>query len=192
MTARKGSAVKRKTKTGEIVEKPLHGSAKYSPALCGVARIACSKGYTDGEVAELLGINDRTLRKWKNLYPEFEAAMIRGTTEANDAIERTLFKKASGYTEKIETVTPAGKKVETIKTYEPDMGAIKFWLTHKKPDEYTPVKEVKQSLDFGDTFLKFLERVEEDGKARVEARKQLLIDKDGATDIDGDGEAIEA
>lgn len=187
MTAR----VKRKTKNGETEEVQLRAGSKYSPAMDDIAGNLARRGFTDMEIAEVLGISDRTLRWWKTQYPTFAAAMERSTNEANDAVERTLFKKALGYTQKIETVSASGKKVITEKTYEPDMGAIKFWLTHKKPEEYTPVKEVKQSLDFGETFLNFLERVEKDGKARVEARKQLLIDRDNATDVE-DADIIEA
>lgn len=175
--------VKRKT-DGEIKEVTLRAGTKYAPAMDEIAGNLAKRGFTDMEIAEVLEISDRTLRYWKSQYPSFASAMERSVDEANDAVERTLFKKAMGYTQKVETVSASGKKVVTEKTYEPDMGAIKFWLTHKKPDEYTPVKEVKQSLDFGDTFLKFLERVEQDGKARVEARKQLLIDRDEATDIE--------
>lgn len=52
-------------------------------------------GLTDEQIAENIGINVRTLSKWKANYRQIGLALKVGKQQANFIIENTLFKKAS-------------------------------------------------------------------------------------------------
>lgn len=52
------------------------------------------KGLTDEQIADNIGINVRTLGKWKAQYRQIGRALKRGKEHANYAVENALLKKA--------------------------------------------------------------------------------------------------
>ena len=52
------------------------------------------KGLTDEQIAQNIGINVRTLGKWKAQYRQIGRALKRGKEHANYAVENALLKKA--------------------------------------------------------------------------------------------------
>lgn len=53
-------------------------------------------GLTDAQIAKNIGINARTLDKWKAKYGRIRQALKIGRTQANFMVEGELFKKAMG------------------------------------------------------------------------------------------------
>jgi len=54
------------------------------------------KGLTDKQIADNIGINVRTLDKWKAQYRQIGRALKKGKEHANYAVENALFEKAIG------------------------------------------------------------------------------------------------
>ena len=52
------------------------------------------QGLTDEQVAGNIGINPRTLEKWKSKYGQIRQALNRGKMQANFTVENRLLKKA--------------------------------------------------------------------------------------------------
>jgi len=53
-----------------------------------------TKGLTDQQIADNIGINVRTLDKWKVRYRQIGQALKRGKEHANYAVENALLRKA--------------------------------------------------------------------------------------------------
>ena len=74
-----------------------------------------TKGLTDQQIADNIGINVRTLDKWKASHGQIRQALKRGKEHANYAVENALLKKAMG-----------GNTTAMI-----------FWLKNNYRDKYT-------------------------------------------------------
>lgn len=114
-------------------------------------------GYTEEEIADILGINPDTLYTWKKKYPAFAEALKMTAAQANSQVKASLFKRAIGY-EYEETKTSVVKKgdgtqetkVEKIhKTVIPDTTAQIFWLKNKCPEEFKDVIDNRLSGGVG-------------------------------------------
>ena len=97
-------------------------------------------GFTDVEIADLLGIAKSTLNNYKKKYPEFFESLKRGKEVADEKVVRALFNRATGYShpdvhvsnyQGVVTVT------KIIKHYPPDTGAAIFWLYNRQRDRWT-------------------------------------------------------
>ena len=129
------------------------------------------KGLTDEQIAQNIGINVRTLGKWKAQYRQIGRALKRGKEHANYAVENALLKKAlSGNTT-----------------------AMIFWLKNNYREKYsdsqkTPLEEqlTKEQIRRTKADADVAESKAKITKAQEEA---LLGDEDSIQD-DGFIEAI--
>ena len=103
--------------------------------LTGVSNIA--------DIAERMGINESTIKLWKDKYPEFAKAINTGKEIVDYKVENALLKSALGYkTKEVKTIIN-GKpdkdgnrtvRIETTeKEYAPNVTAIAMWLNNRKP-----------------------------------------------------------
>jgi transposase-like protein len=76
-----------------------------------IARKACERGFTDQQVADLLGVNPSTLYR-RAQYRQFSRAFRLGKELANNRVERALYERAIGYDFECEkqTITRHGLK----------------------------------------------------------------------------------
>ena len=74
-----------------------------------------TKGLTDQQIADNIGINVRTLDKWKASHGQIRQALKRGKEHANYAVENALLKKAM----------------------DGNTTAMIFWLKNNYRDKYT-------------------------------------------------------
>lgn len=102
-------------------------------------------GLSDEQMAHNIGITTTTLYDWKKKYPAFSEALARGKEVVDIEVENALLKRAKGY-DYIETTSEliadknarnkAVMKVtkRVIRHVPPDVKAIIFWLTNRKPE----------------------------------------------------------
>ena len=101
-----------------------------------------TKGATIPEIAEAFGVNKKTIERWSVEHPAFGESLNEGRELANSRIEKSLYKKALGYTvtethrtiqvDKDGNAKPV--KIETTdKHFAPDTGAIIYWLKNRNP-----------------------------------------------------------
>lgn len=96
-------------------------------------------GATDEELAEAFGKSVSTISAWKLKFPEFQAAIKRGKFEPDMTVVGALFRKATGYREKITKVIGKGdnqRVVEVDLVVEPDVTACIFWLKNRRKDQW--------------------------------------------------------
>jgi hypothetical protein len=103
------------------------------------ARFLCERGCTDVELAEFFGVCEKTLNNWKKAHPEFLQSLKEGKAVADSRVQRSLFKRATGYShpdvhfsnfQGTITATPLTKH------YPPDTTAAIFWLKNRRPDQW--------------------------------------------------------
>jgi hypothetical protein len=132
---------------------------KYKPEMAEQARLATGRGFTDKDLARLFGVDERTINRWKDDYPEFCQSLQAGKVICDEAVEKSLFQRAMGYTvpdthisnyQGDVTVTPI------VKHYPPDPASMIFWLKNRRPDRWRDKQEVEHSGKGLDAFLAFL------------------------------------
>jgi hypothetical protein len=104
-----------------------------------VARFCDKVAATDVEVADLLGVDVRTLYRWKAEYPQFRQALKLSKAPADDRVEVSLFKSATGYeVDETDIRVINGKVVKTTvrKHYPPVPTSMIFWLKNRKPADW--------------------------------------------------------
>jgi len=138
------------------------------------AKALCIKGFSNKQIAELLGISEISFYKWKERYPEFKKAVDEGKDQINEEVVGALFKKTKGYyyyerifePENQAVFTKSGKKrkqqkgvmgrkpskpkmicVRKIKKYaQPDQRSIEFWLTNKDKANWKLMTQVDGNI----------------------------------------------
>lgn len=101
-------------------------------------------GYTDEEIAKVIGIHRDTLCQWKKKYPSIADTLKRGKDVVDRKVENSLLKRALGYSYEeitkeisIDENTGESKLVVTkviTKEVAPDVTAQIFWLKNRKPE----------------------------------------------------------
>lgn len=127
---------------------------KYKKAYCEQASKLCALGATDESLADFFNVCEKTINNWKEAHPEFLQS-IKGSKLARDeAVERSLFDRAMGYSHPEDKIfNQAGEPliVPTTKHYAPDTAAAIYWLNNRQPDRWKNVKQVDHT-NKGDAF----------------------------------------
>ena len=114
------------------------------------------EGYTDEQIAGLLGISYQTLKRLNKEHSALSSALKEGKKKLIADLADTLYRKALGKittkdTKKfIEEGANGQKKVkieETVKEYAPDTGALCFALCNLAPDRF---KNIRTDTAFSD------------------------------------------
>jgi hypothetical protein len=122
--------------------------SKYQPEHKQIARMMGRLGATDAQLAEAFEVAESTIHLWKKEHPEFSEALKDGKKEADSAVERSLFERATGYShpeDKIFQYEGAPVVVPTTKIYPPDVTACIFWLKNRKPKDWRDKQEIEHS-----------------------------------------------
>jgi hypothetical protein len=79
----------------------------YSPYSADYPRMArgyCLLGATNRQLGELFGVTPQTLNNWMHDHPEFAEAIEEGRTKADLFVADGLYRRATGYTQKVRMV----------------------------------------------------------------------------------------
>lgn len=118
---------------------------KFSKEMQERASIAYKFGATDVQVAEVLGIDEKTLHNWKAKHTKYFQSVTEAKHFADSKVERSLYERANGYShpeDKIFCTNGEVTVVPTRKHYPPDATSCIFWLKNRKPDEWRDLKNV--------------------------------------------------
>lgn len=118
--------------------------SKFKKEYIKQAAMAGRAGFTDLDVAELLGVTESTIYEWKEKHPEFSEALKTGKANKDDEVENSLLKRALGYTRQIERPSKDGP-VMCSEEMPPDVTACIFWLKNRRPKEWREKQEHEHS-----------------------------------------------
>ena len=71
--------------------------SKYQAKYAKLAALACQAGCTDQEVADLIGVSQKTINRWKLQHVEFVTALKSGKAPADERVVQSLYQRALGY-----------------------------------------------------------------------------------------------
>lgn len=110
-------------------------------------------GLTDIQIANNMGISDRTLYRWKKEYSQICQSLKKGKEVADYQVENALFKRALGYTVEIneQKIDKEGYVHNLVKDVHipGDVGAMIFWLKNRKSDKWRDKQEKTVENDEG-------------------------------------------
>lgn len=124
---------------------------KFTPQIAEIAkRCVQQHTMTDEQVCQVIGIGPTTWYVWMNKYPSFREAVARAKEVANQVVEASLLRRATGYSveavkifmpvETTETITARGRKivrrqrpvrVSYLEHIPGDVNAMTHWQTNR-------------------------------------------------------------
>jgi hypothetical protein len=148
---------------------PKYDPARMLPVVTAMAKL----GATDMEVAQALKVSITTVELWARTHRPFLRALKPPKAVADDRVERSLFRRATGYTydseevftyDHVETVTRKAEdgkdeqvvtrekrvlRVPVVKHVEPNPVSIIFWLKNRRKDRWRDFKATELSTPPG-------------------------------------------
>ena len=101
------------------------------------ARKLCLLGFTDKQLADFFDVNESTITRWKQKYPEFCTSIKKGKAVADAQVVDSLYNRALGMeVTEVEVRDDGKKKVKRVtkKHIPPDTTAQIFWLKNRQPE----------------------------------------------------------
>lgn len=113
--------------------------SKYKPEYAQIARVMCSMGACDAQLADAFETSMPTIWNWQSLFPEFAEALKIHKGEYDERVKRSLAQRAVGYSYDAVKIFPNNGNPISVAYREhvpPDPGAAKIWLSNRQPDEW--------------------------------------------------------
>ena len=136
---------------------------EYRQEYAEQARKLCLLGYTDKQLADFFEVNESTITRWKQKYPEFRTSIKKGKVVADAQVVDSLYNRALGMeVEEVEVRGDGDDEIKRVtkKCIPPDTTAQIFWLKNRQPElwrdkptvensaqEAVPVQIVVQTVD---------------------------------------------
>jgi hypothetical protein len=118
---------------------PAGRPTDYRPEYAEQAEKLCLLGATDMQLADFFGVSEQTINAWKHSFPKFLESLKDGKEKFDNAVVRTLYRKAIGYeydSEKIVVVDGQVVRVPVRELVPPSDTAMIFWLKNRRPKEW--------------------------------------------------------
>ena len=101
-------------------------------------------GLSMDQIAESMNVSRSTLFKWKAENQMLSDALLINREIADRQVENALFKVAKGFHYTEDKIAPSGSKITGVKSYQaPNVGAIKLWLSNRKPDVWRDTQHIE-------------------------------------------------
>ncbi len=110
---------------------------KFKPEMVKQAKKLAELGATDRDAAEFFEVNEVTIHRWKLTNAEFCNALKVGKEAADDRVEQSLYRKATGYSfdaVKIFQYEGVPVRAEYVEHIPPSDTACIFWLKNRRPE----------------------------------------------------------
>ena len=141
----------------EVVVKHAGGRpSKYDESFNKLAFNYCLLGATDKDLAKYFDVDEVTVNRWKESYPEFCQSIKSGKEEADATVASRLFKRATGYERKEDKIFQFQGNPVVVPTevhYQPDTTAAIFWLKNRQPKLWRDTQNIEVSGANGGPLL---------------------------------------
>lgn len=178
--------------TSNEVKRTVGRPTAYQSSYAEIAKKLClAFGATDAQLAEWVGVCEKTVNTWKSTHPEFLQSIRQGKAFADANVARSLYERAIGYNHPdVHICIWQGKAIITpiTKHYAPDVGAGKYWLNNRQPSCWSNQVGVEVSQTSTKVAVEQLDQIYEAGmqkvkqqKEEIQARKLFLAQADSIT-----------
>ena len=138
MTKKKSSKKKKKKVVKSLGGRPR--AVTFDERLLSCIHELSAAGKNDAQIADILGINVRTLYRYKLQNDKFCHAIKEGKSIIDDLVEQSLLSRALGHTT-TETKVFLDKNGQIIseefrKYYPPDPASMIFFLKNRRPEKW--------------------------------------------------------
>lgn len=132
---------------GQVSKRKLVNARIPTKLLINLAAV----GLTDGEIAEVLGIANKTLSLMKQNDPRISEALESGRKKPTRKLEQSLFNRGIGMEVSERSVevyknskgkVMSTKEKEVVKQIPPDPKCIEFWLVNRLPERWKKTQNV--------------------------------------------------
>lgn len=124
-------------------------NTKYRPAYALQVKDMRASGMTADEVASTFGVSQGTIYDWVSKYPAFRENWQLGLDIATGRVVESLYKRATGYEaprEKLAFDKDGNVLRAQYREHVPaDVGAIKYWLGNRAPDQWRERQSLEHS-----------------------------------------------
>lgn len=148
--SKKKIPVKKKAiKRGAAITPKMGRPTGYNPQLNEKVFKLFLLGLTDKEVAESLGIGDRTFYEWRERYPHFAQSIDKGKVMADAEVAHGLYQRAKGMTLPDVHISNFQGQItvtDLTKHIAPDPKAAELWLRNRQGKKW----KAGTGLDGGD------------------------------------------
>ncbi len=113
--------------------------SKFNDAVKEKLLVLAEQGKTNKEMAEVIGVHEKTINAWQGKHPDFRYALKEAKQIADSFVEASLFMRACGYSHpEVKVFCHEGIITEHIvmKHYPPDSTAMIFWLKNRQPEDW--------------------------------------------------------
>lgn len=121
----------------------------YKPEYVKQAAKLAKLGATDIEIADFFGVAEATLNNWKNSQPGFLESLKVAKEEADQRVERSLYRRALGFEhEAVKIFCSKDGEVTQVPYREvvpPDTTACIFWLKNRKKDQWRDKQDLEHT-----------------------------------------------
>jgi hypothetical protein len=165
--------------------------SEYKVGFVELCRNLCLLGLTDERIAELIGISERQMIRWKKMYPAFRRAFERGRDEADAKVAKALYQRAIGYSHPAEKLhfDKDGNvhRARYIQHYPPDTAAAAFYLSNRSRAMWRtkPDGEINVNISLEQLVLGAIKLRESEQAKVIENKPQDTEPKDAPKLDDG-------
>jgi hypothetical protein len=102
-------------------------------------------GATNEQIADHLGVDIESVKRWMREIPQFRTAVHEGREGADLHVVNALYARAIGYShDAVHFSAYGGEVIETpyTKHYPPDPDAAKWWLRNRQPKHWRERQEL--------------------------------------------------
>lgn len=144
------------------VKKKYGRPSKFKKIDPAIIELLARSGYTDVEMAAILGVTERTWNNWKKKNEVFFQSLKDNKGIADGRIVASLFQRAEGYSHPEDKIflgkDGAPVVVHTTKHYPPDTAACIYWLKNRRSSEWKERREFTPDDD-GNQFDRFVDAI---------------------------------
>lgn len=164
-----------------MTDRPKKGRpSAYRAEFEGIAYGMALLGATDAMLAEEFGVSKETIRRWRSAYPQFDAALKRGKTQADARVAESLYRAAIGggivRQTRIETDSDGlEKRVVTESELPADVKAMVWWLKNRQPTIWKDKVEVDTQVAVNSTDPAVLDELFIKRMEEARARQAAVI-----------------
>jgi len=155
----------------EVAQRKGGRPTKFSDRMVERLLEMAKAGATDAEMAKAICVSRRTLQLWKGKHPEFMRALQEAKDVADEMVELSLYRRATGYSHPAIKIFCSGGEILTQKYVEhhpPDTTACIFWLKNRQPDRWRDQKNVALAVkSLNEQIVDALSEGDEDGAAEL-------------------------